>query len=96
MRILIASLLLISLPAVADPAAKALPQDAKQMHSDDCAKARAAKRACVIDMTGEEVGGTSPTANGIATTVIRFPPNASLIRLRHEFIEQIVKTAEDL
>ncbi len=95
MRILIASLLLVSLPAVADPA-KAQPQTAKQMHADDCAKARAAKRACVIDMTGEQVDGTSPTAGGIATTVIKFPENGSLIRLRRELIEQMLKTAEDL
>jgi hypothetical protein len=94
MRILIASLLLVSLPAAADPAAK--PQTATQMHSDDCAKARAAKRACVIDMTGEQVDGDSPTAGGIATTVIKFSQNSSLIRIRREFIEQILKTAEDL
>lgn len=96
MRIFIASLLLVSIPAVADPAAKPPAQDARQMHADDCAKARAANRACVIDMTGEQLDGTSPIAGGIATTVIKFTQSGSLIRIRREFIEQILKTAEDL
>jgi hypothetical protein len=91
MRILLVSLLFVSLPALADPA-----PTTKQMHADDCAKARAAKRDCVIDMSGEQVDGNTPSANGIVSTALKFPKNGSLIHIRREFIEQMLKTAEDL
>ncbi|HEY3807360.1 MAG TPA: hypothetical protein VGL61_32385 [Kofleriaceae bacterium] len=91
MRTLIAALLLVSLPAIADP----IPT-AKQMHSDDCAKARAANRQCVIDMNGIDVNGSRPDANGIVTTVIGFTQKSSLVHIRRDFIEQILKTAQDL
>jgi hypothetical protein len=93
MRLVIA-IMIVSTAAFADPAAKA--PDAKQMHADDCAKARAAKRACVLDMTGETVDGASVTPNGTTTTVIRFPAHGSLIHIRQDFIEQIIQTAQDL
>jgi hypothetical protein len=95
MRILIAALLLASLPAVADPA-KPVTTDAKQMHDDDCAKARAAKRDCVLEMGTEQVDGHGVVPNGFASTVLRFPHHSSLIRIREDFIEQVLKTAQDL
>ncbi|HEX4454574.1 MAG TPA: hypothetical protein VH143_27120 [Kofleriaceae bacterium] len=95
MRLAIA-MMLVSAAAFADPAAKPKLPDAKQMHADDCAKARAANRTCVLDMSGETVDGAGVTPNGSTTTVIRFPPNSSLIHVRTEFIEQILRTAEDL
>jgi hypothetical protein len=91
MRFAIA-IMLFSAAAFADPA----PKDVKQMHADDCAKARAANRTCVLDMSGETVDGATITPNGSTSTVIRFPPNKSLIHIRTEFIEQILKTAQDL
>ncbi len=95
MRLAIA-IMLISAAAFADPAAKPKLPDAKQMHADDCAKARAANRTCVLDMSGETVDGATVTPNGSTSTVIKFPPNSSLIHIRSEFIEQILETAEDL
>ena len=91
MRILIASLLFVSLPAVAGPA-----PDVKQMHADDCAKARAANRLCVIDMTGEQLDGTKPRGDGFATRVLTYTNHNSLVHIRRDFIEQVLKTAEDL
>jgi hypothetical protein len=93
MRLLIAAALLASLPAVADPAK---PATAKQMHADDCAKARAAHRDCVIDMTGEEVDGQGVVPRGTASTFITFTQHNSLIHVREDFIEQILKTVQDL
>ncbi|HEY1813384.1 MAG TPA: hypothetical protein VGG74_13625 [Kofleriaceae bacterium] len=91
MRTLIAALLLVSLPAIADPT-----PTATQMHSDDCAKARAANRQCVIDMNGIDVDGSRPGGNGIVSTVIGFTKQSSLVHIRRDFIEQILKTAQDL
>ena len=45
---------------------------------------------------GDTVGGNSPVANGIGTSVITFTPKPSLIRLRKYFIVEILKSAEDL
>lgn len=71
--------------------------DARQMHVDDCAKARKANRTCVIDMgKGEEVNGNGVTAHGIGVTAIETPKHSSLIHIRHDFIVEILKTAEDL
>jgi hypothetical protein len=95
MRFAIA-IMLVSAAAFADPAAKPKTPDAKQMHADDCAKARAAGRTCVLDMGPETVNGTSIVPNGVTSTVIKFPPNSSLIHIRTEFIEQILETAQDL
>jgi hypothetical protein len=95
MRLAIA-IMLISAAAFADPAARPKLPDAKQMHADDCAKARAANRACVLDMSGETVDGATVMPTGSTSTVLIGPPNKSLIHLRTEFIEQILKTAEDL
>ena len=88
---LVLAMMLVSTAAAAEPAASA-----KQMHADDCAKARKANRTCVLDMTGETVDGNGVTPNGTSTTVIKFPKESSLIHLRTEFIEQIIKTAQDL
>ncbi|HEY1551621.1 MAG TPA: hypothetical protein VGG28_27530 [Kofleriaceae bacterium] len=95
MRFAIA-IMLVSSAALADPAAKPKSTDVKQMHADDCAKARAANRACVLDMTGETVDGATVTPNGTAVTALIAPVHGSLIHLRSEFIEQILKTAQDL
>jgi hypothetical protein len=94
-RLLLAGLVLVPLAATADD--KTRTPDVKQMHTDDCAKARAANKTCVIDMgKGEDVGGRVPTGNGIGTTAITFTPKPSLIRLRKDFIVEILKSAEDL
>lgn len=93
MRLFIAAVLLVSLPAVADPAR---PASTKQMHADDCAKARAANRACVIDMTGEQVDGQGVVPKGMASTAITFTQHGSLIHVRQDFIEQVLKTAQEL
>jgi hypothetical protein len=93
---LVLAITLVSVTAFADPAATPKAPDAKQMHADDCAKARAAGRTCVLDMGPETVNGTTIVPNGLVTSVIKLPPNGSLIHIRTEFIEQILKTAEDL
>lgn len=71
--------------------------DARQMHTDDCEKARKANRPCVIDMgEGEKIGGNGLTPHGIGVTAIETPKHSSLVPIRREFIVEILKTAEDL
>jgi len=93
--LLLAGICLVPLAARADE--KTRTPDVRQMHTDDCAKARAQHKTCVIDMgKGEDVGGNSPVANGIGTAVITFAPHPSLVRIRKDFIVEILKSAEDL
>ncbi len=94
---MVASLLLISSVAAADSKAEpAKDRDAKQLVTDDCAKARKAGRTCVIDMGKEEVEGVVGKGDGHQITGITFKPMTSLIRLRKDYIAEIVKSAEDL
>ena len=81
-------------PAIshADPA-----KTADSMHTDDCAKARAAHKDCVINMgEGEKIesGVAGPGGSGI--TVLDTMKHNSLIHIRQDFIVEILKSAEDL
>ncbi len=91
MRILLATLLLAPTMALASPT-----PDANQMKTDDCARARKQNKTCVIDMGKEEVEGGVPTAHGTAVAVIQPTKQPSLIKLRKDFIVEILKSAEDL
>ena len=92
--LVLATALLMPLVARADD--RAVKSDAKQMHTDDCAKARKQNRNCILDMTGEKIGGTVPGGDGMTVTSPKFVPAPSLIRVRRDFIPEIIKSAEDL
>jgi hypothetical protein len=58
--------------------------------------ARRAKKDCVLTIESHEVEGGTPRATGTTVTVIGPATHGSLIRLRRDFIPEILKTAEDL
>jgi hypothetical protein len=92
MRILLAGLLvLIPVAAFAD-----VPADVKKMNTDDCARARAAGKTCVINIEGIDVEGLKVGASGERFSPIDFGKAGSLIKLRRDFIPEILKSAEDL
>jgi len=95
MRILLAAILvsLVATAAAADPKPN---RDVGRMVTDDCAKARKLNRDCILTMESHEVNGGTPGATGINVTVLKPTPQPSLIRIRRDFIQEIVKTAEDL
>jgi hypothetical protein len=103
MRIALAAVLVLSLApaALADPPAPgptpaaAAPAPAEHV-SDDCARARAHNKTCVLDMGSETVDGNVATNTGIDTTIVPMGKYGSLINLRKDFIDKIVKTADDL
>jgi hypothetical protein len=97
MRILLAALSAALLTALAaSPAAADPTPDVGKMVTDDCAKATRAKKQCVLDFKGHEVEGGTPGATGTTVTVIGPIKHSSLIRVRKDFIQEILKTAEDL
>lgn len=80
--------------AAASPPAPAVPKTAGQLHVDDCAKARKDNRTCVLDMGGENINGEAASGDGMQGTGIVFNPQSSLVRLRRDFIPEIIKSAE--
>jgi hypothetical protein len=100
MRFLVLTSLLVSAAAFADPAARpAARSEAKPeigLH-DDCARARAQHKDCVIDIAnGEEIDGKAPVATDAMINFLAWTKSQSLIHLRRDFVPEIVKTAEDL
>ena len=92
MRTLLAALLaLVPVAAFAGT-----PADVKKMTTDDCARARAANKTCVINIEGIDVEGLKVGGNGERITISEFARAGSLIRLRRDFIPEILKSAEDL
>jgi hypothetical protein len=92
--LLLLPLLLVPFAARADPDRT---PDAGKMHTDDCAKARKQNRTCVIDMgEGEKIGGNGLSPTGTAIGILKPHALPSLLPIRHEFIVEILKTAEDL
>ena len=71
-------------------------KNAEAMHTDDCAKARAAHRDCVITMGSEKVEAGTAGPGGIGIVVLDTMKHNSLIHIRQEFIVEIIKSAEDL
>jgi hypothetical protein len=72
------------------------PARADQLVTDDCAQARKAGKTCVLEVPAEPIAGGTPTPDDIRVRVAGFPPHASLIRLRRDFISEIAKAADDL
>jgi hypothetical protein len=93
MRFLLAAALLL-VPALAT--ADTRTPDAAKMKTDDCARARKQNKTCVIDMGTETLEGTVGKGDGERIDIIGFGTSASLIRIRRDFITEILKSAEDL
>jgi hypothetical protein len=94
MRHLLAMVILTcAVPVAADPTP---PTDVTKMAADDCARARKMNKTCVLSIEGEDLTGTAPTAGQSPISVHGFTDHASLIRIRHDFIPEILRTAEDL
>jgi hypothetical protein len=90
-HLLVIADLAVSTVAAADP-----PKPAAQMATDDCARARKAGKTCVLSIEGEELNGDRPPPSDINVGILKFNNLGSLIRVRRDFIPEIIKSAEDL
>jgi hypothetical protein len=92
MRTMLLTLLLSTAPAAfADPT-----PDVSKMKTDDCAQARKQNKTCVLSIEDESIEGNKPVAGETSILAIKFTQHASLIRIRRDFIQEILKSAEDL
>lgn len=91
----LAMLLGLTATAAADPK-PATAKTSEQMVTDDCTRAHKAGKQCVINIESEAIGGETPSGEGVGVAVLKFGNAGSLIRIRRDFIPEIVKSAEDL
>jgi hypothetical protein len=82
-------------PVLADPA-PAPSAEKRRAEASACAQARKAGKPCQLTIEPEQVGGDRPVADGMDLRPRRFEPAGSMLRLRREFIDQIVKAADEL
>ena len=78
---------------------KSIPYDARDGASiakDDCARARAAGRPCELTIEGETIDGAAPSADGSRFNALSWITSSSLLRIRRDFLPEIIKSAEDL
>lgn len=90
---------LAPIPALADPAPAPPPEHRAtptRPEAGDCARARKAGKTCELTIEPEQVGGARPDPDGSDLRVRPFLPMGSLLRLRRDFIAEIVKAADDL
>jgi hypothetical protein len=97
MRTILLTLILATIYVTPAPAAFADPTpDVAKMKTDDCAQARKQNKTCVLSIEDETIEGDKPVAGETNVVARRFPLHASLIRIRRDFIQEILKSAEDL
>jgi hypothetical protein len=95
MKLLAALLLAIAVPATA-LAQPVKGPDVETMATDDCAKARKAGKTCVLKIEDETITGGTPTHGGVDGSFVTFGDHGSLIKIRRDFIREILRTAEDI
>lgn len=98
MRRVAALVLLTALTAprvLADPTPAPSPEK-RRAEASECARARKAGKPCQLTIEPEQVGGDRATPDGTDLRLRRFEPSGSMIRLRREFLDQIVKSADEL
>lgn len=96
MRTLLASAVLLGMTTAAVADTSTTP-DVQTMATDDCAKARKAGKTCVLSISDDdEIIGSTPTYGDVNTGFIHFGDHDSLIKLRYDFIPEILRTAEDI
>ena len=72
------------------------PPNVERMNANDCAQARKLNKTCVLSIEEEAVDGKVPTLTETSVVVNPFGKHGSLIRVRKDFIPEILKSAEDL
>ncbi len=93
MRLALSSLFAFSVLLTAPLHAQEAPADTARLAADDCARARALGKTCVLTIGAEEIEGGVRRPEGDVIDAPRFGSAASLIRLRRDFIPEILGSA---
>jgi hypothetical protein len=84
------------LVALAASPAVAQKEDSNDLAAQDCARARKAGKTCVLTFGKEDIVGGVPSGEGEGIDVRDITTFSSLIRIRTEFIAEIIRAAEDI
>ena len=93
--VVVALLIAAATPALADPTPTG-DGEVDKMSDKDCAQARKEGRTCYLKIEGIDVGGSRPGSTDATIGMIEFLRNHSLVKVRKDFIPEILRTAEDL
>jgi hypothetical protein len=93
---LIAAVVLVAAAASTAAAQRGASQPAESLADQDCKRAKAAGKQCVLSMEGEDVEGGVGGPDGVIGTGREFTKFSSLIRLRADFRVELIRAAEDL
>lgn len=95
MRFLLSALALVSV-SFSLAATPARAQSAERTAHDDCSRARALGKTCVLTLEAADVEGGVVKPDGEVFSPRTFADGGSLIRLRRDFIPEILQSAEQL
>ena len=95
-KILAAAFLAASFFVSAASPAVAQQEDSRDLKTQDCARARKLGKQCVLSFEGETIEKGPITADGEGIDVRDITTFSSLIRIRSEFIAEIIRAAEDI
>ena len=97
MRVLLLSVVFSASLTTVVAAQPSKPTDVTKMAKDDCARARAQNKTCVLTIDdGDAFEGNAPKGDGDMFSALDWIKAKSLIRIRRDFIQEIIKSAEDL
>ena len=84
----------LALPAAAQPKARTPTREGKPTTTEPVAKKK--KKPVFFDFTGDNIDGDRIRPDGTTIFGLRAARHGSLIRLRGDFLREIVKTGERL
>lgn len=94
MRLALVLVLLLPTYALAQPSTSS--SDPSKMHTDDCARARKLGKTCVLDIPAEDIEKGVVRPDTTLVDVRIFSAHNSLVRIRRDFIAEILKSANDI
>lgn len=86
----------VAQPTPGSRASAAAAQGSKSVPASDCARAARLGKPCVLTMEDATITGDRPAGDGARLAVLGFGKHASLIRLRYDFLNEIVRAADRL
>jgi len=90
---LVAALVFIAATAAT---ASAQTESSESLKAQDCKKAREAGKACVLSFEGTDIEGGVESPDGIVINPRDLSTFGSLIRIRFDFIAEIIRATENL
>jgi hypothetical protein len=90
------ALLLVFVPSIALAQGESSSTDPQAMRDNDCARARRLNKPCVLTIGAEDIEAGVKGPDGVIVDTRGFSKFSSLVRIRKDFIAEILKTANEI